>query len=1113
MSSTTVAAIDRHVAVIDGGNNDEGPVRRVSDLRGMPFVVLLGEPGMGKSTVLEGEAAREGATVLKVRELISGVQTEPGAALFLDALDEYRTDGQSSDKVHTLAAAMTKLEPARWRLTCRSEDWRKGADIAPIRRTTSGAPIVVAQLLPLDHLEAAAILKALGEEDPEAFLARTASLGATAFVENPLSLTLLHTAVADGKPWPSTRFDLFTSATNRLVFERNEEHTWSDRCAHKDILGAAGEACLSLLVSGGRAIWRSNSEPTTDADARAYVTAGDLGLGGKLLSDMLDTALFRGEGEAFEPMHRTIAEFLAGRALANIVVGRSGLAALPLSRAIALVTGPDGVPPTELRGLYAWFAAHLTKLGDEVGALRLIEADAFTVLAYGDAAAFSTHARRSILANLDRNDPYFQASQVGITAVGGLARADLADDFAAILTGPSDGTHRLLVVFEALTKGPPVKSLRPILHAIAIDAARPEWQRRRAAEAWLNGADDPVSARRALFDALAGEAVSISREALRAELAADLPPRLLSVADVKSVVGDYQRCPEDNVMGRLFSLQRRLAAEPMPELFDEPLKSWLPENPARAHDIEVEHLNDYALAAAIDRSVDVSAARLWRWTVNVRDRTWSPLRDRTAKAVAAWLDGDQSREAAFFDAVLADEEPTAGPWIVIKKYVSTTGRYPSATVLRHMLSKAAVTSANLGKRRYLAIAVEIAHQPSTGPEGYWETYDWIAREPGCEALLKQLTTVKINKLRRSEQKLAEKAREREAREKASNVRKLAPALAEMRVGGQPGHLDWTARLYFEHRQDRPVGLALVVHVTDEATCQAAVAGWEHLATHGLGGITASMMGKAEAESQRYVVEVAAMAGVDRLISEGRMLELGVVPIEVAIAVLQSAFFIGSEDQRGHLEKWATNRLNHDPAAGAEQIIDFWGAALDVGATRLSGLPRLEGQASCDAVTLAIDRLLEMRPAMPADALNFALRFGVKHLTHARLLALAQAALGDTSVAGAQRTMWSFVASALDSASRGEQFIAEHDSGDTSALFDLIDPLASGFGETGGPAQVWSATIVVQLFGKSVGPEDDWPHGDNIMRPPRHSGTAAICGGMRACDEGRFLSRLIRCEGA
>jgi hypothetical protein len=55
-----VAAIGRRVEVIDGSDDQRASIRRVSDLRPLPFVVLLGEPGTGKSTVFDVEAAREG---------------------------------------------------------------------------------------------------------------------------------------------------------------------------------------------------------------------------------------------------------------------------------------------------------------------------------------------------------------------------------------------------------------------------------------------------------------------------------------------------------------------------------------------------------------------------------------------------------------------------------------------------------------------------------------------------------------------------------------------------------------------------------------------------------------------------------------------------------------------------------------------------------------------------------------------------------------------------------------------------------------------------------------------------------------------------------------------
>jgi hypothetical protein len=51
--------------------------------------VLLGEPGIGKTTVLAGEAARDGVPMFTVREIMTGTETGPGAPLYLDALDEY----------------------------------------------------------------------------------------------------------------------------------------------------------------------------------------------------------------------------------------------------------------------------------------------------------------------------------------------------------------------------------------------------------------------------------------------------------------------------------------------------------------------------------------------------------------------------------------------------------------------------------------------------------------------------------------------------------------------------------------------------------------------------------------------------------------------------------------------------------------------------------------------------------------------------------------------------------------------------------------------------------------------------------------------------------------
>ncbi|KAF7957198.1 hypothetical protein AWV80_37035 [Cupriavidus sp. UYMU48A] len=56
-------------------------------------MVLLGEPGMGKTTVFAQEAWRDGAPVITVRELVNeAVTPAANAPLYLDGLDEYRAD-------------------------------------------------------------------------------------------------------------------------------------------------------------------------------------------------------------------------------------------------------------------------------------------------------------------------------------------------------------------------------------------------------------------------------------------------------------------------------------------------------------------------------------------------------------------------------------------------------------------------------------------------------------------------------------------------------------------------------------------------------------------------------------------------------------------------------------------------------------------------------------------------------------------------------------------------------------------------------------------------------------------------------------------------------------
>lgn len=141
---------------------------------------------------------------------------------------------------------------------------------------------------------------------------------------------------------------------------------WRLTCRAEDWRAAADLTAITRASAAG--LWRSRAAPPDDAPD--LVPIEQLPLEPAPARATLDTALFRGRTMFFEPIHRTIAEFFAGATIARAIAGSREDAAFPLSRALALISAPDGKAPSELRGLYAWFAAHLARQGDEAGARR-----------------------------------------------------------------------------------------------------------------------------------------------------------------------------------------------------------------------------------------------------------------------------------------------------------------------------------------------------------------------------------------------------------------------------------------------------------------------------------------------------------------------------------------------------------------------------------------------------------------------------------------------------------------------------------------------------------------------------------------------------------------------
>ena len=1082
------ADIDRRITVLSGTQQQQQTLRRISDLREVPFYVLLGEPGIGKTSTFMREAEAEGGAQLTVRQLLNGFPAPPGATLFLDGLDEYRIDGQASDKVTRLAGALLGAKPPRWRLACRSEDWRAEADMAQIQLTTLGSSIVVIQLQPLEDDEQTAILSSLGEAEPHRFLEQARLFNASAFCESPLSLGLLYkTVTATNGMWPETRRELFARSIERLAYEQNPEYKSNPRRSSPDeIIRAAGSAFLLMLASGTRVFWRSNGEPPATNDAHAYLSAHDLSMDLNLLQDMLDTALFKGEGEMFEPMHRTIAEYLAAETLAKAVGGGPGVAALPLARALALIAGFDGRAPTELRGLFAWMAVHLMLLGDESGARQVVEADPVTILGYGDAASLSTPIRRAILENLGRDDPYFRASEVGATYVASLAGEDLAAELRAVLNDRTSVDHRMLTVTDALTSGTPVKSLRPVLREIVLDVTRPGWQRLRAFHAWHNGSASEPGSVQALFSELAAQPISIEREDLRINMAATFSSAELTLDVIKNVVADFHRCPEDNLIGRLSRLERRLEEEPPMSLFDEPSTNWLPTVDERHRAVEVEGFLDRTLTAVLKANLDLSAQQLVNVVGNASPSAWHAPKEEAQKQIRAWLEKTPEREIELFDVLLARAFPADKPYGVINEYITLTRRELSISVIRVMLARSRPEDANPAERHQtLAIAGVLARRDLC-EKSYWEVYEELLKHPAERSLLEDLT---IHQLQAGELDRAER-RHKDLLAKlahaASNLAILSPKRSRLESGNELGYLDWAARQYFSpqgHGPKTPASLDGVRTLTNESLANSIAIGWANVADNWPTGAIVSQIGAADAIHSGINGALAALAGLLQILKQTEDGGTMALPIGLAAVVFTSAHCARDDSERDRLEKWALKRIEHDSTAGSAFLASLWSATLGAGGLHLTGLHAIAERETLTAVLeRTLDSLLRIYPAMPDQTLRECLKFAVTTINRERLKAMAAAALANSTVIEPQRTKWTLVAFALDPEPRYERLLTRWSSRNPSDLHDagfwgnVLESLAQADAATA----ALSVSLIVRLFGPTCGPEDE--HGRNRNSP-------------------------------
>lgn len=580
----------------------EGQLLPVEDVLHYPGLVLLGEPGVGKSTVFETLHAREGGKLVTAKQFsIYGAASAAGGTLFVDALDEKRPRTAPGETTERLIQRLLDTRPNKLRLSCRTINWLGISDERDFEPMFSGlGEFALARLEPLNRTETAQLLRELGEADVDRFIQQATSRGIERLLENPQTLKMLVRTVRQRGDWPTSRRELFRLAVTDLLTEVNPtQQTQTDGAFSADELRpVAGALSASMLISDVERLTLSGAELDEHAPPLRSVPLSPAQLEACASRPLFEADANRG----IRPPHRSVQEYLAAEWLAEKVRGGHSL-----RRAMALIS-VDGSPASELRGLYGWLP---TLLPDQ--AAELLANDPYGFVTHGAPESLTPSTRRALfsaLARLSIEHPGFRRGDWPNAKLAMLSGSELVDDFRAVLSQSEPPFDLLMTVLDALQFAP-LPGLATELLSTMAEVDQPFSAQQSAMLAMLK-LDGPE--RQMVIDFIRGPARG--REdtiRLRVQAAELLFPQELDVDDLTAIIRDYVNRRRDNVVGMLWDM-RDLADRIEPAHLDAFIGGDLGQVERRGiSSTEPRPMMLHWIAGVLQRYPDTPAGQLWPW--------------------------------------------------------------------------------------------------------------------------------------------------------------------------------------------------------------------------------------------------------------------------------------------------------------------------------------------------------------------------------------------------------------------------------------------------------------------------------------------------------------------
>ena len=429
------------------------------------YVVVLAEPGGGKTELLGSLAQQLGTTAITASKFAYVGVKSNNAPLVIDAFDELSKVDNSG--IYKLFGKAEAVSPTHVYLSSRSSEWDNAATKA--FKDFFGHPPLVVRLCEFNAAEQWAIFgHYLPGEDFIAFQAEVSRFDLDMLLPNPEFLKLFAKAYIESERYFTDKRSIFVQAVEGLAKEANP-----DVRSINPILSTAQKVNLSLevftklLLSGAEGICTSEVN-----DSRIYPLLASLFEGETIANGILATRLFK-PGDSVDqhrPVHRIIAEYCAADYLTKRIADPAD--SLTLYKCLPIIA-PNSIVRDELRGLLGWMAA----LGNKPIQESAIALDPYAVLANGDPSQLE-HSSKCLLINrlkeIETQDPYFRRGDFCRRfSVAGFFTQDVVDEIKPLLTAGSDGHLRDLIL-ELLAGSPAIRQLRDELRQLALTPTESE---------------------------------------------------------------------------------------------------------------------------------------------------------------------------------------------------------------------------------------------------------------------------------------------------------------------------------------------------------------------------------------------------------------------------------------------------------------------------------------------------------------------------------------------------------------------------------------------------------------------------------------------------------------